>query len=73
MNSGNNPDKVNLYATLVEQSNDAIYLLLDGRFVFVNQSFINLFHNPGRDLSIGFRLSAPGGPGEPGPDPGKTG
>jgi len=41
MNNG--PDKINLYASLVEQSNDAIYLLIDGRFVFVNQSFVNLF------------------------------
>jgi len=43
MNNVNDPDKANLYASLVEQSNDAIYLLLDGRFVFVNQSFVNLF------------------------------
>ncbi len=43
MNNGNGPNTVNLYASLVEQSNDAIYLLFDGRFVFVNQSFVNLF------------------------------
>ncbi|MFA6412301.1 MAG: PAS domain S-box protein [Syntrophales bacterium] len=43
MNNENGPDKINLYTSLVEQSNDAIYLLLDGRFVFVNQSFVNLF------------------------------
>jgi two-component system, cell cycle sensor histidine kinase and response regulator CckA len=43
MKNGNEPDKVNLYAALVEQSNDAIYLLIDGRFVFVNHSFVNLF------------------------------
>ncbi|MCX5827925.1 MAG: PAS domain S-box protein [Deltaproteobacteria bacterium] len=43
MNNGNEPDKANLYASLVEQSNDAIYLLLDGRFIFVNQSFVKLF------------------------------
>ena len=43
MNNENGPDKINLYASLVEQSNDAIYLLLDGRFIFVNQRFVNLF------------------------------
>ncbi|MFA5180381.1 MAG: PAS domain S-box protein [Syntrophales bacterium] len=44
MNNKKEPDKVNLYSTLVEQSNDAIYLLLDGRFIYVNQSFVDLFH-----------------------------
>ena len=33
----------NLYASLVEQSNDAICLLMDDRFVFINQRFADLF------------------------------
>ncbi|HAJ27530.1 MAG TPA: hypothetical protein DCG53_09860, partial [Syntrophus sp. (in: bacteria)] len=50
MNNENGPDKINLYASLIEQSNDAIYLLLDGRFVFVNQSFVNLFRITREDI-----------------------